>query len=64
MKVAKKELKQKIKEKTKAKTDEKIKQVDNDLQNIQSQMELVTEDNYQDINAELDSVGFSTPTGL
>ena len=53
-----------IKEKTKAKTDEKIKQVDKDLQQIQSKMELVTEDNYDDINADLDTVGFTTPSGI
>lgn len=53
-----------IKEMNKAKTDEKIKQVDNDLQKTQSQMELVTEDSYDDINAELDTVGLTTPSGM
>lgn len=48
-----------IKEESKAKIDEKIKQVD-----IQSQMELVTEDSYADINAELDTVGLTTPSGI
>ena len=53
-----------IKEQSKAKTDEKIKQVDNGLQQIESQMELVTEDSYDDINAELDTVGLTTPSGI